>query len=301
LLLGRVNAQSVEQPVSETVRQLTQVADNLDREAQPANYADLERMRARQAIAQIAEVRTRDRPDAIDNAQVLLRIADFSIKTQLLQTQLVQLDRERDAIYVQASKRDAELARKEAEQLRLKVLAYEEEQAILTANSEQPIDPALNTKDASGVQTQRVADARAKEASLARLEEEITAQMSADPNTVLKMKTVAGKNQYLLMGFAFEPGKSQLTASAKSSLLILAQRVKASSKNFIFKAYSDSAGNEQDNIKMTKQRAEAVAAVFLSAGIIASRLKIEGLGSSNPIASNKTQAGRAQNRRVEIY
>ncbi|HWS40674.1 MAG TPA: OmpA family protein, partial [Arenimonas sp.] len=66
-------------------------------------------------------------------------------------------------------------------------------------------------------------------------------------------------------------------------------------------AYSDSAGNEQDNIKMTKQRAEAVAAVFLSAGIKASRLNTEGLGSSNPIASNKTPAGRAQNRRVEIY
>ena len=287
--------------VSEIVNELTRSVDTLDQQAQPGNYADLERLRAHQAISQITQVRSRDREDAIDTAQVLFKIADLSVKTQQLKAQLIQLDRDRDGIYVEASRRDAELARKEAEQLRLKVLAFEEEQGnplLATTVTEESNQLSDNSSE---VQTQRVVDAKAKEAELARLEEEITAQMSANANSVLKTKSNNGKNRYTLQGTAFEPGKSKLTASAKSILKVLAERVKASSKNFIIQGFSDEVGNEQDNILLTQQRADAVAAVFLSAGIKPSRIKSEGLGSRNPVASNKTQAGRAQNRRVEIY
>ena len=300
-LLGCDVACAADTNIAEIENQLIMSVDQLDRESQPGNYADLERLRARQAAMQLSEVRSRDREDAIDTAQVLFKIADLSVKTQQLKAQLIQLDRDRDGIYVEASRRDAELARKEAEQLRLKVLAFEEEQGnplLATTVTEESNQLSDNSSE---VQTQRVVDAKAKEAELARLEEEITAQMSANANSVLKTKSNNGKNRYTLQGTAFEPGKSKLTASAKSILKVLAERVKASSKNFIIQGFSDEVGNEQDNILLTQQRADAVAAVFLSAGIKPSRIKSEGLGSRNPVASNKTQAGRAQNRRVEIY
>lgn len=301
LLFSSGMTSAADSALVETVSALTARVDQLDAESQPGNVADLERLRARQAIAQITEVRSRDRDDAIDNAEVLIKIADISIKMQQLNTQLTQLDRDRDGIYVEASRRDAELARKEAEQLRLKVLAFEEEQANPMLANEQIPEPDQIDVTASQAQTQRVVDAKAKEAELARLEEEITAQMSANANSVLKTKSNNGKNRYTLQGTAFEPGKSKLTASAKTILKVLAERVKASSKDFIIQGYCDDLGNEQNNIQLTKQRADAVAAVFIAAGIKASRIKAEGLGSSNPVASNKTQAGRAQNRRIEIY
>ena len=301
LLCGSGIASAADSVLAETVGALTVRINQLDAESQPGSYADLERLRARQAIAQITEVRSRDRDDAIDNAEVLIKIADISIKIQQLNTQLTQLDRDRDGIYVEASRRDAELARKEAEQLRLKVLAFEEEQANPMLANEQIPEPSQIDDSASQAQTQRVVDAKAKEAELARLEEEITAQMSANANSVLKTKSNNGKNRYTLQGTAFEPGKSKLTVSAKTILKVLAERVKASSKDFIIQGYCDDLGNEKNNIHLTKQRADAVAAVFIAAGIKASRIKAEGLGSSNPVASNKTQAGRAQNRRIEIY
>lgn len=301
LLCGSGIASAADSVLAETVSALTVRVNQLDAESQPGSYADLERLRARQAIAQITEVRSRDRDDAIDNAEVLIKIADISIKIQQLNTQLTQLDRDRDGIYVEASRRDAELARKEAEQLRLKVLAFEEEQANPMLANEQIPEPSQIDDSASQAQTQRVVDAKAKEAELARLEEEITAQMSANANSVLKTKSNNGKNRYTLQGTAFEPGKSKLTVSAKTILKVLAERVKASSKDFIIQGYCDDLGNEKNNIHLTKQRADAVAAVFIAAGIKASRIKAEGLGSSNPVASNKTQAGRAQNRRIEIY
>lgn len=301
LLCGSGIASAADSVLAETVSALTVRVNQLDAESQPGSYADLERLRARQAIAQITEVRSRDRDDAIDNAEVLIKIADISIKIQQLNTQLTQLDRDRDGIYVEASRRDAELARKEAEQLRLKVLAFEEEQANPMLANEQIPEPSQIDDSASQAQTQRVVDAKAKEAELAKLEEEITAQMSANANSVLKTKSNNGKNRYTLQGTAFEPGKSKLTVSAKTILKVLAERVKASSKDFIIQGYCDDLGNEKNNIHLTKQRADAVAAVFIAAGIKASRIKAEGLGSSNPVASNKTQAGRAQNRRIEIY
>ena len=294
-------ARAADTSIAEIQNQLIASVDQLDRESQPGNYADLERLRARQAASQLTQVRSRDREDAIDTAQVLFKIADIAIKTQQLKTQLMQLDRDRDHIYVEASRRDAELARKEAEQLRLQVLAYEEEQANPLLNTDDLIDANQAIEDSSQAQTQRVVDARAKEAELARLEEEITAQMSVNANSVLKTRTINGKNRYTLRGTAFEPGKSKLTTSAKAILTVLAERVRASRKDFVIQGYSDEVGDEQDNIQLTQQRADAVAAVFLSAGIKPSRIKSVGFGSSNPVASNQTQAGRAQNRRVEIY
>ncbi len=65
--------------------------------------------------------------------------------------------------------------------------------------------------------------------------------------------------------------------------------------------YTDSSGNAPHNLDLSKRRAEAVMKVLASQfGIDQSRLTAEGFGSKNPIASNNTPEGRAQNRRVEF-
>ncbi len=65
--------------------------------------------------------------------------------------------------------------------------------------------------------------------------------------------------------------------------------------------YTDSIGSAKHNRKLSQQRAEAVQSVLVSQfGIDASRLTSNGFGAANPIGSNDTAAGRAENRRVEF-
>jgi OOP family OmpA-OmpF porin len=66
------------------------------------------------------------------------------------------------------------------------------------------------------------------------------------------------------------------------------------------KGYSDSRGSTQLNQKLSQERAASVAAYLASKGIPLSHMIVLGMGSTHPLASNATAAGRALNRRVEL-
>lgn len=58
----------------------------------------------------------------------------------------------------------------------------------------------------------------------------------------------------------------------------------------------------QKNLKLSKERAEAVSSYLKSTGVVASRIKeVKGFGDRNPVADNSTEAGKAKNRRVEVF
>lgn len=64
--------------------------------------------------------------------------------------------------------------------------------------------------------------------------------------------------------------------------------------------HTDNIGGDDFNKNLSEKRAEAVKVYLTNAGIDASRLNSSDLGFSKPIAPNETEAGRAQNRRVEL-
>ncbi len=64
--------------------------------------------------------------------------------------------------------------------------------------------------------------------------------------------------------------------------------------------HTDSTGSDEHNLNLSQQRAAAVGNYLNLRGVNASRLVVRGMGESMPIASNDTEAGRAQNRRVEL-
>lgn len=68
----------------------------------------------------------------------------------------------------------------------------------------------------------------------------------------------------------------------------------------VIEAYTDSSGDAAVNQALTIARAHVVKAYLIMKGVGVHRLEAKGLGSENPIASNETKAGRAQNRRVEF-
>jgi len=294
------SAGASEVPVGDSVAQLSLALDALDLESRDGNAAALERLQARQAIERLQIARTRDQPAALDEAQVLLRTAEYSVKASQLREQLVQLDREHDAIMVEASRRDAALARKETERLRLQALAREEEQ-LQGVELESSGAPAVEqAASATGEQARRVAEAKAKEAELARLEEELSAQMNARDDDYLRSRVVAGKTIYTLSATAFAPGKTSLTPAAKDALGILSKKLKSSGRAWLIEGHLDALGDEALNLQLSRKRADSVLSVLKSSGVPANKLSAKGLGSGKPVASNQSKSGRAQNRRIEI-
>ncbi|MGG4585370.1 OmpA family lipoprotein [Serratia nematodiphila] len=64
--------------------------------------------------------------------------------------------------------------------------------------------------------------------------------------------------------------------------------------------YTDSTGSRSLNMNLSQQRADGVASALITQGVAANRIRTTGAGPDNPIASNSTAEGKAQNRRVEI-
>jgi outer membrane protein OmpA-like peptidoglycan-associated protein len=100
----------------------------------------------------------------------------------------------------------------------------------------------------------------------------------------------------------FEPGMASLTDADMPSLdriaALLADHPKLSAR---VEGHTDSLGDEETNLALSQQRAEAVKAALIERGVEAGRLSAEGVGPARPIADNATPVGRAQNRRVEVY
>ncbi len=69
---------------------------------------------------------------------------------------------------------------------------------------------------------------------------------------------------------------------------------------FALEGHTDSDGKDAMNLQLSKDRAAAVRTYLVDNGIAADRLTSEGFGEAKPVASNKTKAGKAQNRRVEV-
>ncbi len=99
----------------------------------------------------------------------------------------------------------------------------------------------------------------------------------------------------------FDTNKSTLTAAAKANLNKLVPVFSEyPDTNITIYGYTDSTGPADYNLKLSGDRAAAVRNYLSSKGVSASRFQVTGLGIADPIASNETNEGRSQNRRVEF-
>ncbi len=99
----------------------------------------------------------------------------------------------------------------------------------------------------------------------------------------------------------FQTGSTDLSPAAQFNLDKLASSFKAYADNNVeVTGHTDSVGSNASNIELSQKRAISVGKYLIAQGIAKERIQVYGAGPSQPIASNGTEEGRAQNRRVEI-
>ena len=106
----------------------------------------------------------------------------------------------------------------------------------------------------------------------------------------------------ILKGVNFETSSDRLTSNSIGILNGVAETLSHRSEIAIeVGGYTDNRGTAAANQKLSQKRAQAVANYLISRGVKAGQLTAKGYGAASPVADNKTEAGRAQNRRVELH
>jgi OOP family OmpA-OmpF porin len=104
----------------------------------------------------------------------------------------------------------------------------------------------------------------------------------------------------VLEGVFFEYKSFDLTANSQEILNKVASKLVAANAQVLVAGHTDSVGGNAYNIKLSDKRAASVEDYLISQGVDSEMISSEGFGEAEPIASNETDEGRAQNRRVEM-
>lgn len=103
----------------------------------------------------------------------------------------------------------------------------------------------------------------------------------------------------VLRGVSFELGSARLLPSASETLRTVAAAMKANAAVSVeIGGYTDSLGPAAKNQRLSERRAQSVKAFLVGEGVAAERLTTKGYGESDPVDTNDTPEGRANNRRV---
>lgn len=121
-----------------------------------------------------------------------------------------------------------------------------------------------------------------------------------------ELKELAGKQTnrglvVVLQDVLFDVGQADLKSGAQARIDRLASVLKNHPERQVhIEGFTDSTGSDELNQGLSERRAQAVKDALTGKGVEASRIDTHGYGKERPVASNKTAAGRQQNRRVEV-
>ena len=211
-----------------------------------------------------------------------VQIAQQTSQREMAEAEAKRLTAEREKVLLQARQREIQQA---------KQLAEARERAAETARRQ---------AQASGLAAERArreAQEQAQKAEQARLSQERLEQQLSE----LKARQTERGLELTLQDVLFEFDRADLKPGALRVLAPLIAYLKENpDREVALEGHTDSVGSDAYNLELSRRRAEAVRDLLIQSGISGERIVAQGLGESYPVASNATEAGRLQNRRVEI-
>ena len=286
--------------------------DELKANEELAAYAPLALGEAERALRQ-AETATGDdtyRIHLIYMADRRIQIARAVAQRAQMEEEYRRLGEERNAMLVKASQLEAERARLEAEQARMisqataedaqrareEAMAAQQREAESARNAVQAIEEAEQAK--------ALAASSATAAQLARREADLALEQADSLRRQLEnlqLRQTESGVVVTLGDVLFETGETQLREEGMASLVEVVDLLQSEpDKNIRIEGHTDSTGEAATNLEISERRANAVFDALVSLGVDAERVTAAGMGEDFPIASNETEEGRRQNRRVDV-
>ena len=116
-----------------------------------------------------------------------------------------------------------------------------------------------------------------------------------------KLLEELNRNGFIALYINFDTGKADLKQDGVATVKEIVTLLKSNpALKLGVEGHTDNAGNAASNKKLSEARARSVTAAIVAAGIDASRLSAAGFGQERPVADNRSEEGRAKNRRVEL-
>ena len=114
-------------------------------------------------------------------------------------------------------------------------------------------------------------------------------------------QSIAATGKVALYGIYFDSGKSIVKPESAPTLDQIAKLLSQEAKIQLYVVgHTDNAGSLDMNLKLSTERAEEVVKALVGRGVAVSRLRAFGAGPTSPVESNRSEEGRARNRRVEL-
>jgi|WetSurMetagenome_2_1015567.scaffolds.fasta_scaffold73441_1 OmpA-OmpF porin, OOP family len=114
-------------------------------------------------------------------------------------------------------------------------------------------------------------------------------------------KGISETGKIAIYGIYFDTGKSDIKPESKPTIVEIEKMLQQNSKLKLFVVgHTDSDGSWESNMRLSSDRAASVVKALIDKGIQPSRLKSAGVGPYCPVESNRTEGGKAKNRRVEL-
>ncbi|MBI1353332.1 MAG: OmpA family protein [Acidobacteria bacterium] len=295
-------------------------ADEMRREAERRAAAEREtqaKEAAERAAQDAADARQRQQEEAALRAQA--QQAATAAERQKLEAELAA-SKAREQMQAalrekEAAQRVIDQARAEAEQAklerqRLEEATMESQRAVEQARAEKiealrMIEQAKTEADEARRQAARLEELRASaEAQAAQAIAERDAMEQRMQGALSKIVETRESARGLILNLPdilFDFGKSTLRPEARETLARIAGVMMVTpGYNLWIEGHTDSVGSDEANLKLSEARADSVKAFLGKSDIDPQTITTVGLGETQPVASNDTDAGRQKNRRVEI-
>lgn len=310
ILLAVVNLDATAAKENLALEALRIEFETFAQEARYKPFAKAEKQTAKQRIEELYNKKGKVKEHAVFMARHALTVAKMSAEKQYLQAEIDKQDQRLEALNIDTLKTEAQVARLQADRAKLMLNLQAEEVARVEAEKQQAMQLAqqqaqqVEKTQADLKQAQAYAKQQEKVASLAKQEADLAFEEIDSLRKRLESLATRETEEGLVItlgDFVFDSGSANIKQAAIENFGKVTDFMDDyPNRQIRIEGHTDSSGSDALNMKLSKQRASAVKQLLVNYGIKASRMTAVGMGESAPIASNKTKAGKAKNRRVEI-